>query len=80
MIDRQRLNFAHNDLKNLAGERGAFILFIATGEGEGHDVQMRFVGPDLKVLGLLESCGRFVRERMNKQFDERITKLPTEPD
>ena len=80
MIDRQRLNFVHNDLKNLAGDRGGFILFIVGGEGAEEDIQIRFVGGDLKLLGLLASCSEYTRAQLLSRFGDRMKRLPAEPD
>lgn len=80
-IDPRRLNIVHNDLKTLAGERdGAFILFVTNGDGDGRDVQIRFVGTDLALVGLLESCVPYLREQLSKKFKENMVRKPSEPD
>lgn len=80
-INREQLNAIHNALKSLVGEQGAFILLSVKPDGElGEDLQIRIVGPDTRLKGLLEIAGGFVGSHLKKKAKGQIQSLPTEPD
>ena len=80
-IDPQRLNALHNELKALAGDNGAFVLLLMNDEGESdRNVQVRFVGTDTRIAGLLKLGSAFVDEHLYKKFKSHMKALPTEPD
>lgn len=80
-IDPQKLNTIYNQLKELVGHQGAFALFCSSGtDGTDEDTQIRMFGPQTRQIGLLDSCGPFIRENLIQEFNSRIKKLPQEPD
>lgn len=79
-IDKQKLNAAHNQLKEIVGENGAFILLLAKMEPSDEDVQIRLKGSDTRLAGLLESCSAYLKEHFRKKFADHVKPMPSEPD
>lgn len=79
-IDSQKLNTIYNQLKELVGPQGAFVLFCAEPNGEDEDTQVRTLGPHTRVLGLIDLCGPITRDNLIQVFNNRMKKMPKEPD
>jgi hypothetical protein len=79
-INAERLNIAHNMIKEMVGEQGAFILFAVKPDGEGEDLQIRIFGPNSRVLGLLEASSPYIEKHMREKISSEIRPLPAEPD
>lgn len=80
-IDSQKLNAIYNQLKELVGDQGVFMLFCSAGGGnEGEDTQIRTFGPQTRQIGVLDTCVPFIREHQMKVFQSRMKQLPQEPD
>jgi hypothetical protein len=80
-IDPQKLNATYNQLKDLVGPQGAFIVFCAQGEGDSDEnVEIRAYGPQSRQVGLLNACGSYLQDVLRKQLNDRMQRRPKEPD
>lgn len=80
-MDKQKLNTIYNSLKELVGEQGAFVLFVAgqNGQGAGEDMQIRCNGPLSRQIGLLSIGGEFLNASVQQKL-EGNTEWISEPD
>lgn len=80
MIDRAKLNYLFNALKELVGEQGAFVLILsAPDDRSGEDFQIRMHGPTSRRLGALSLGGQFINDKLREEFNGAVTKV-SEPD
>ncbi len=80
-IDPQKLNTIFNQLKELVGPQGAFVLYANKGHGEfGEDTQIRTLGPHTKLLGLLSICTQWTQDSLIKRLEDVAQEKPREPD
>jgi hypothetical protein len=80
-IDGQKLNTIYNQLKELVGQQGAFVLILVSPNGDQDEgVQIRTFGPPTRVIGTLDTCVPIARENVIQIFNKRIQRLPPEPD
>ena len=81
MIDPEELNAIHNRLRGLVGENGVFVLFLSNGKNNlDAAIQIRFVGPDVQLMGTLEGCYAYIHEHLERKFKDKMRRLAAEPD
>jgi hypothetical protein len=81
IMDKQNLNTVYNQLKELVGKNGTFVLFCASPvDAEREDVQVRTYGPTTHQIGLLDTCGALYRETLGQGFKASMRPAKREPD
>lgn len=80
-IDPQKLNTIYNQLKELVGPQGAFILYANKPDGDsGEDTQIRTLGPPTKLLGMLTIGANLTQETLMQRVGNLAETKPQEPD
>lgn len=79
-IDARKYNEVFNKLKELAGERGGFVLFLNY-IGDGHeDMKFETHGSITTVTGLLHIGSQAIGERIEEKVAGILTPAPRQPD
>ena len=80
-IDPQKLNTVFNQLKELVGDQGAFILYVNKGfSAASEDSQIRTYGPPMRLMGLLSVCTGWTQDALMQNLNELVKVRPPEPD
>lgn len=80
-MDPQKLNTIYNAMKELVGPQGAFMFFCSKGSGEAdEEIEIRTFGPQTRQIGLLDTCGPVIRDKLLQGFVGRLRRKLNEPD
>ena len=80
-IDSQKFNAIYNQLKELVGDRGAFVLLLAKPtDGAGEDMKFHTCGPITSIIGLLNVGTPYLNETLMKNLESRLGIEPRQPD
>ena len=79
-MDKVKLNAAHNKLKEAVGEKGSFIIFCSSLEGEQEDMQILSGGSLVINLGVLAAMVPIAQDQLMSRLKERLKNLSRQPD
>lgn len=80
-IDKQKFNAVYNQLKEMVGDHGAFIIMATTPtEGCGEDMKFETFGSITTLNGLMGIGNLYLQGAMKQKLDTVLRPAPRQPD